>query len=426
MKEQLNILLLGRGGRESALAARLLESPRTALLHTAPARTENAIHADLSPLDFDGVADYAEANMIDMVIVGPEAPIVGGLSDILRDRGIKVIAPDASAARLEGSKEFAKEFMSRHAIPTPRFMTVTAETVEEGSAFLDSLAGPYVVKANGLASGKGVFITDSLDQAKIKMHDMLEGLFASSSETVVIEEFRHGTEFSVILALDGEDYIILPVAHDYKRIGVGDTGPNTAGMGAVSSPLFEKPEFIELVEKTIIRPTLRGFREEGIDYNGFLYLGIIESDGLPMLLEYNVRLGDPETQAILPRLKSDIVDLLEGIADRTLAIKRIDVSDESTAAVVVAAPGYPGPVQKGEFIEGLYDPSPALTIYPGSVTYDIEGRPVSDGARVATAVAIAPTIEEAALRATASAQKIQFPGCLFRTDIGARFLGTDI
>ena len=419
MKDRLNILLLGRGGRESAIAGALLRSPRISMLHSAPATIEGAVHAALNPMDFDAVADYAEANMIDLVVIGPEAPIVGGIADVLNQRGIKAIAPSAEAARLEGSKEFAKEFMSRHAIPTPRFMPVTIDTLDEGIAFLEALPGPYVIKANGLAAGRGVVITDSVDEAKNTLHDMLEGLFAASSETVIIEEYKEGLEYSIILALDGEDYRILPVAHDYKRLSDGNTGPNTAGMGAISSPRLEDSEFLEIIEKTIIRPTLRGLKEEEIDFCGFLYLGVLYADGLPMLLEYNVRLGDPETQAILPRIETDFIDLLEGIADRTLAIKRLSISGLSTASVVVAEGGYPGNVKKGERVDLPTLPPDGCAVLTGSVTYSPDGIPVADGARVATAVATADTIEKAALKATALAGEIRFDNAIFRTDIGS-------
>lgn len=418
MKDNLNILLLGRGGRESALADKLLQSPRTSILHTAPGKHPGAINAPLNPLDFDAVADYAEANMIDLVVIGPEAPIVGGLGDILRERGIKAIAPDIECAKLEGSKEFAKEFMTMNAIPTPRFMTVTADTLDEGIRFLDSQPGPYVVKANGLAAGRGVVITPSLDEAKMTLKDMLEGLFNESSETVVLEEYKDGKEYSVFLAVDGEDYIMLPTARDYKRLGEGDTDVNTAGVGAVSSPEFEDEDFMKMIEKTIIIPTIRGLKAEGMDYNGFLYLGLIYSDGLPMLLEYNVRLGDPETQAIMPRIESDIVDILEGLADRTLALKKIKINNNlSTSAVVLTADGYPGPTKKGGVVSGLDDKPEHCILYPGSVKYGADGVPVVDGGRIATVVGTGDSLKEASDRAQKAAETINFEGKKYRSDI---------
>lgn len=419
MKETLNILLLGRGGRESAIAAKLLQSPRTASLHTAPSRIEGAVHADIPANDFEAVEAYVRLHDIDLVIPGNERTVVAGIFDHLNASGIKVIAPDRECAQLEGSKEFAKEFMCRHAIPTARFMSVTEETREEGENFLESLEAPYVLKADGIAEGKGVFIVDHLDEAKALLQEMLNGMFGESSQTVIIEEFLRGREVSVFVAVDGSDYTILGTAHDYKRLETGDTGLNTAGMGAISPAGFIESDFIDKVEKRILLPTLRGMQEEGMDYRGILYLGLIEVEDHPVMLEYNVRMGDPEAQVLLPRMESDLVDLLEGIADRTLAIKRVVMSNLHAVGIVMAAGGYPGPVRRGDIIEGIDDARKAGgLVYPGAMSIDQEGRAVTDGGRVLTVVGIGARLEEATVQAHRIASLIKFDDMRKRDDIG--------
>ncbi len=419
MKQRLKILVLGRGGRESALARKILESERTEKLYMAPEGTEGAETLNVDPLDFVAVAEAVERLGIDMVIPGGAAPIVSGIADFLEPLGVKVIGPDASCARLEGSKEFAKEFMSMHAIPTARFMTVTTDTLDEGLSFLDSLQPPYVLKADGLAMGKGVFIIPSLADAKDLLTDMLDGLFGEASRTVLIEEFLRGKECTVTLALDGEDWQLLPNARDYKRLGAADEGPNTAGMGSVSPVSFADAEFMERIEKRIITPTLRGLRAENMDYRGFLYLGIMEIDGEPVLIEYNARLGDPEAQAILPLIESDFVDILEGVADRTLGIKKIRISDEACAAVNVVTRGFPKDAERGMQVEGIGDAEAiGCTVLPGQMTIDYEGHPIADGGRVLTVTALGENTAAASLKALAGAGKIRFDGAYFRDDIG--------
>lgn len=420
MKDSLSILLIGKGGRESALAAKILQSPRCGRLYSAPSLIDGAIHADFSPLDFDAIAEFICVNSIDLVVVGPEAPIVAGIYDALCDSGAKIIAPDKACARLEGSKEFAKEFMIRHAIASPRFMSVTSETIDEGMSFLESLQPPYVVKADGLAAGRGSLIINSLAEAKDNLQEMLSGLFGPSSDTVIIEEFVAGRECSFFFAVDGEDYLPLPSARDYKRLGNGDSGINTAGLGSVSPAPSYTPEFEEKVISRILTPTLRGLKEEGLDYRGFLYLGLMDVDGEPVMLEYNVRLGDPETQAIMPRIESDFVDVLEGLADRTLAIKRIAVSDMASAGIVLAAKGYPGRSVRGDVVEGIDAArSSGALVFKGAVRVDQEGRTLTDGGRIVTVTALADNAPQAAAKALDAASLIHFDGMYYRTDIGA-------
>lgn len=421
MKELLNILIIGKGGRENALAATLLKSPRCRRLYAAPGPVEGAETTGINTMDFDAVARFVTENDIDMVIPGPEACVVRGVYDALTPLGVKVIAPDANCASLEGSKEFAKEFMIRHGIPSPRFMTVTADTVDEGESFLDSLEPPYVVKADGLAAGRGAYITENLGDAKDMLHDMLSGLFGESSQTVVLEEYVKGEECSVFLAVDGEDFIMLPTAKDYKRLDSSCFGINTAGLGSISPAPACDEEFMALTERLIINPTLRAFREEGMDYHGFLYIGLMRNtDGEPVVLEYNVRLGDPEAQVILPRISGDFVDMLEGIADRTLALKKIDVSPLCTAGIVMAAAGYPGVAETGDLITGIEAARESgCMVFEGAVSKAPDGSLTTDGGRILTVVAKAETAAVAASKALCGTELIHFDGAYFRKDIGS-------
>lgn len=418
MKEKLNILLIGSGGRESAIADKLLQSPRTAQLFTAPGNAGTAAtNVQLDTADFDAVREFITDREVDMVVVGPEVPLVAGIADALTDMPVKVIGPGKDGAQLEGSKEFAKEFMFRHGIPTARFMTVTHDTLDEGFHFLDSLQPPFVLKADGLAAGKGVLILPTLTEAKENLRSMLDGMFGNASSTVVIEEFLDGRECSVFVATDGEDYKILPVAKDYKRVGEGDTGPNTGGMGAVSPVSFADAEFMEKVEKRIVIPTLAGLRAEGIDYSGFIFLGLIRVGDEPMVIEYNVRMGDPETEVVMPRIKSDLVCLLEGIADRTLALKKLEEDERACAAVMLTAGGYPGSYAKGDVISGLDRVRDAKVFHAGT-SLAPDGRTLTAGGRVLAVAAYAPTVAEAAARAQQEAAEIEFDGKQFRRDIG--------
>lgn len=419
MKERLNILLIGSGGRESAIAWKLLKSPRTAKLYFAPGNASS--QADILPLDitdFEAVAAFCKTRDIDLIMVGPEQPLVDGIVDYFADSNIKVIGPCRQAAMLEGSKEYAKEFMSRHAIPTARFMTVTQSTLEEGLYFLESLQPPYVLKADGLAAGKGVLIIEDLDEAKQKLSEMLDGMFGEASRTVVIEQFLKGIECSVFVATDGEDYRILPVAKDYKRVGEGDTGPNTGGMGSVSPVPFANDEFMKKVRQLIVEPTIAGLKKEGITYKGFIFCGLMNVDGDPMVVEYNVRLGDPETEVVMLRIKSDLVDLLEGIADSTLALKHLEEDSRAAAAVMLTSAGYPGAYSKGKLITGIEkaEQQGAIVFHAGTALSP-EGT-VTSGGRVLAVAAYGDDIHKAVSNALKASEEIIFDGKNLRRDIG--------
>lgn len=339
MQQDLNILILGKSDREKALARHLVRSPRCKSLFTQIGGLPSTKKIEINASNSEAIAAFCAENDIDILIPGSERLILGGIRNYIESSPaaskVKVIAPLSEAALLEGSKEFAKEFMAEEGIPTPRFMPVDSETLPEGISFLESLPGPYVIKADGLADGEGVFITPSLDEAKDILNDMIHGLLGEASEKVLIEEFVKGRECTVIIATDGEEYLILPPARDYKRMYDGDSGPNTRGMGAYSPVEFADSAFMEKVRKRIINPTLRGLKTRDIPYSGFLYFGLMEIDGEPILIEYNVRLGDPETQAILPRIESDFVEVLEGIADSTIGEKCLRISPMAAAAIVI-------------------------------------------------------------------------------------------
>ena len=417
MKDKMKILLLGSGGRECAIAWKISQSPRLEHLYVAPGNAaQYGTNVALNPMDFDAVKEFVDANAIDMIVVGPENPLVEGIYDYFADHSVKVIGPSKEAAQLEGSKEFAKEFMFRHHIPTARFMSVTAETLEEGYHFLESLNAPYVLKADGLAAGKGVIILDSLADAKDTLSDMLEGMFGNASATVVIEEFLSGIECSVFVMTDGEDYKLLPVAKDYKRVGEGDTGLNTGGMGSVSPVPFADDKFMQKVVNHIVEPTLKGLKEESLEYRGFIFLGLINVDGDPMVIEYNCRMGDPETEVVMPRLKSDLVDLLEGVADQTLGLKKIEFDERAAVAVMLTSAGYPGDYEKGKVITGLDGIGDVLPFHAGT-KLDAEGRVLTNGGRVIALVAYGEDIADAAAKAKAATALVDFEGKYMRNDI---------
>lgn len=417
MKEKVNILLLGSGGRECAIAWKISQSPRLQRLFVAPGNaSEYGTNAALDPMNFEAVKEFVDANEIDMIVVGPENPLVEGIYDYFIDHPVKVIGPSKAGAQLEGSKEFAKEFMFRHHIPTARFMSVTQDTIDEGYHFLDSLQAPYVLKADGLAAGKGVIILDSPADAKDTLSDMLDGMFGGASATVVIEEFLSGIECSVFVITDGEDYKLLPVAKDYKRVGEGDTGPNTGGMGSVSPVPFADDEFMDKVVRHIVEPTLKGLKEEQLDYRGFIFLGLINVEGEPMVIEYNCRMGDPETEVVMPRLKSDIVDLLEGVADCTLGIKKIEFDPRVAVAVMLTSTGYPGNYEKGKVISGLENIGDCLAFHAGTRRND-DGQVLTNGGRVIALVAYGDDIAEAADKAKKAAATVDFEGKYMRNDI---------
>lgn len=417
MKDIINILLLGSGGRECAMAWKISQSPRLGNLYVAPGNAASyGTNVPLNPMDFEAVRQFVDTHDIDMIVVGPENPLVEGIADFFEEHPVKIIGPCREGARLEGSKEFAKEFMVRHHIPTARFMSVTEETREQGMHFLESLQPPYVLKADGLAAGKGVIIAPTLADAKDTLADMLDGMFGGASDTVVIVEFLTGIECSVFVVTDGEDYKILPVAKDYKRVGEKDCGPNTGGMGAVSPVPFADNEFMDRVTRQIVEPTLKGLKEEGINYKGFIFLGLMNVEGNPFVIEYNVRMGDPETEVVMPRLASDIVEIFEGIADSTLALKPVEEDPRAAVAVMLTSKGYPGTYEKGKEITGLDTPADVLRFHAGT-RRDTLGRVLTDGGRVMALVALAPDIAEAAAMAKAEAAQVDFEGKYFRRDI---------
>ena len=419
----MNVLLLGSGGREHAIAWKLAQSENLESFFIAPGNAGTSDYGEnvnLSPTDFPAVKKFVLENNVAMVVVGPEEPLVKGIHDFfLADEELKqipVIGPDAKGAQLEGSKDFSKQFMIKYGIPTAKYKTFTKETIAEAFSFLETLYPPYVLKADGLAAGKGVVIPNTIEEAKKELEEMLGGRFGASSSKVVIEEFLQGIELSVFVLSDGKSYKILPEAKDYKRIGEGDAGLNTGGMGAVSPVPFADKAFMKKVEERIIIPTVEGLKKENIVYKGFIFIGLIKVDNEPFVIEYNCRMGDPETEVVMPRIKSDILDLFDGVATQTLHKKNVEIDERSAVTVMLVAGGYPGDYEKGKVMTGLDLVKDSIPFHAG--TLEENGQVVTNGGRVIAITSYGNTIVEGLEKSFANAEKIKYEGKYYRKDIG--------
>ena len=421
--DDMKVLLLGSGGREHALAWKMAQSPKLEKLYVAPGNAGTAQIAENVPIavtDFEAIADFVAVEGIHLVVVGPEDPLVGGLRDFLQNDsrlgGLMIVGPGKDGAILEGSKDFAKHFMQRYHIPTAGYLTVTADNIAEGRQFLANLKPPYVLKADGLAAGKGVLILNDLEEAQRELQEMLEGKFGKASSRVVIEEFLRGIEISVFALTDGKHYKILGSAKDYKRVGEGDTGLNTGGMGAVSPVPFADAEFNRKVEERIVRPTVEGLRADGIDYRGFLFFGLMNTDGEPAVIEYNVRMGDPETEVVMPRLRNDLLTLFEAVANGTLDEVQLELDARYCTTVMLVAGGYPGSYEKGNAITGFERVKDCMVFHAGTKMQD--GRVVTNGGRVLAVSAFGETLPDALRQSYANVAELKFKDMNYRRDIG--------
>jgi phosphoribosylamine--glycine ligase len=424
----MNILIIGNGGREHAFAWKIRQSNNCGNLYVAPGNAGThsvAVNVPISVDDFQSIGDFCLEKQIGLVVVGPEVPLVNGIRDYFeskpRLKNILLVGPGKAGAQLEGSKDFSKQFMIRHGIPTAKAETFHPDEVTEAYHYLDTCQPPLVLKADGLAAGKGVIITEDREEAKGIIREMLvDKKFGEASSKVLVEEFLKGIEVSVFVLTDGKDYVILPEAKDYKRIGVGDTGPNTGGMGAVSPVYFADEVFLKKVEERIVKPTINGLRKENIDYRGFIFIGLMNCNGEPFVIEYNARMGDPETQAVLPRIKNDLVELLKATASGSLGNLKIEKDARYATTIVMVSEGYPGNYHKGKIIRGIETSSDAIVFHAGTKT--VEGKVLTDGGRVLAITGMGNDLRTAREKGYAGVAKLSWEGVYFRTDIGLDLL----
>jgi len=423
-KPFMNVLLLGSGGREHALAWKLAQSPLLTSLFIAPGNAGTLHHGtnvELNPEDFEAIGKFVSENNIQMVVVGPEAPLVKGIADFFRSnsalRGVDIIGPSAAGAMLEGSKDFAKAFMQRHSIPTAVYRTFCTGESEKGKSFLETLYPPFVLKADGLAAGKGVIIVDDIEEAGKTLTEMLDReMFGEAGKKVVIEEFLDGIELSVFILTDGKDYLLLPEAKDYKRVGNGNTGPNTGGMGSVSPVPFADKKFMQKIEDRIIKPTISGLQEEGIDYRGFIFFGLINVKGEPLVIEYNCRLGDPESEVVIPRIETDLLELFKAVGNQKLNEHSIEINPAFASSVFLVSGGYPDSYEKGKPIGGLKNYEDSIVFHAG--TKVVDDQVVTNGGRVLAVTSLDETMEGALKKSYKSASQIEFDKKYYRKDIG--------